>query len=157
MEPRPVQGMRHFPGGGPDGATCRECRFFDGPRYLSGGVHGTCREAKRIAGLAVPFYRGTPACRYFEPHEATPAPIAPPPVKSRARSIPIDHTKGPVLARIDGELKPVDLPPEVREFYRAWYAEMGAHTRNPDSGLLFSPSSRLARAVWPEDHKRGGR
>lgn len=59
----------HFPGTGPDGKHCRQCKFFDGRELKNGKGHkGVCLKYTQLVEVKgnPPKIMSAPACRYFE-------------------------------------------------------------------------------------------
>jgi hypothetical protein len=79
------KGQAHWAGSGPEGKSCRECKFFlPQGRYASGSPSramgelkpGRCRKAAQLTGrqTAAFTYRAI-ACKYFEQNDKPPASV----------------------------------------------------------------------------------
>lgn len=76
----------HFPGGGPAGATCLDCKFFHQTLASRRKKKGRCMEWGRLRHVLIHLQQlarhwwdgwptipeSTPACRYFDPKEPSP-------------------------------------------------------------------------------------
>lgn len=64
---RTHQGMAHFAGTGPVGATCKGCTHFSTPSHAAAARAATCQKYQRLTGKQgqkIP--PSADACKYFE-------------------------------------------------------------------------------------------